>query len=90
MLSGDFMQAIRELREQPGRDLLLAGSGQLFNALMRENLIDVYRLMVHPIVLGPGPRLFANEEGRRPLDLVDVKQFGKGIVVLELAPAKAG
>ena len=90
VLSGDFMQAIRELREQPGRDLLLAGSGQLFNALMRENLIDVYRLMVHPIVLGPGPRLFANEEGRRPLDLVDVKQFGKGIVVLELAPAKAG
>ena len=90
VLSGDFMQAIRELREQPGRDLLLAGSGQLFNALMRENLIDVYRLMVHPIVLGPGPRLFANGDGRLPLDLVDLKRFGKGIVVLELVPAKAG
>ena len=90
VLSGDFMQAIRELREQPGKDLLLAGSGQLFNSLMRENLIDVYRLMVHPIVLGPGPRLFANGEGRLALDLVDVKRFGKGIVVLELVPAKAG
>jgi len=87
VLSGDFMQAIRELREQPGRDLLLAGSGQLFNSLMRENLIDVYRLMVHPIVLGPGPRLFANGEGRLALDLVDLKRFGKGIVVLEFVPA---
>ena len=90
VLSGDFMQAIRELKKQPGKDLLLAGSGQLFNALMRENLIDVYRLMVHPIVLGPGPRLFANGEGWLALDLVDVKRFGKGIVVLELVPAKAG
>ena len=90
VLSGDSKQAIRELREQPGKDLLLAGSGQLFNALMRENLIDVYRLMVHPIVLGPGPRLFANGEGRLALDLVDVKRFGKGIVVIELVPAKAG
>ena len=87
VLSGDFMQAIRELKEQPGKDLLLAGSGQLFNALMRENLIDVYRLMVHPIVLGPGPRLFANGEGRLALDLVDLKRFGKGIVVLEFVPA---
>jgi len=90
VLSGDFMQAIRELKEQPGKDLLLAGSGHLFNALMRENLIDVYRLMVHPIVLGPGPRLFANGEGRLALDLIDLKRFGNGIVVLELVPAKAG
>jgi dihydrofolate reductase len=83
----DFMKAIRDLKEQPGRDLLLAGSGQLFNALMRENVIDVYRLMVHPIVLGKGPRLFADDDDRRVLDLVDVKRFKKGIVVLELAPA---
>jgi dihydrofolate reductase len=87
VLSGDFMSTIRELKQRPGQDLLLAGSGQLFNGLMKENLIDVYRLMVHPIVLGKGPRLFADGEGRHTLDLVDVKRFSKGIVVLELVPA---
>ena len=61
VLSGDVPEAVRELKQKPGRDLLLAGSGQLFNALMRENLIDVYRLMVHPIVLGKGPRLLDDE-----------------------------
>jgi dihydrofolate reductase len=86
VLKGDPAQAVRDLKQRSGRDLLLAGSGRLFNALMREDLIDVYRLMVHPIVRGHGPRLF--EEGaERKLDLVDVKRFGKGIVVLEYVPA---
>jgi dihydrofolate reductase len=86
VLKGDAAQAVRELKERSGRDLLLAGSGQLFNALMRDDLIDVYRLMVHPVVRGHGPRLF--EEGaERKLELVDVKRFGKGIVVLEYVPA---
>lgn len=85
VLTGDVAEAVRGLKQKPGRDLLLAGSGQLFNALMRENLIDVYRLMVHPIVRGHGPRLFA-EGTERKLELVDVKRFGKGIVVLEFVP----
>lgn len=86
VLKGDPAKAVRELKQRPGRDVLLAGSGQLFNALMREDLIDVYRLMVHPVVRGHGPRLF--EEGaERKLELVDVKRFGKGVVVLEYVPA---
>lgn len=86
VLTGNVAEAVRALKQRPGRDLLLPGSGQLFNALMRENLIDVYRLMVHPIVRGRGPRLFA-EGTERKLELVDVKRFGKGIVVLEYVPA---
>src|SRR5437764_8222031 len=86
VLSGDFMQAIRELKEQPGKDLLLAGSGQLFNALMRENLIDVYRLMVHPIVLGRGKRLFAEGAGQTVLSLTETKRFATGMVILEFEP----
>jgi dihydrofolate reductase len=66
---------------------LLAGSGQLFNSLMKENLIDLYRFMVHPVVLGHGRRLMTDESARRELDLKDVKRFSTGIVVLELAPA---
>lgn len=87
VLKGEAAAAVRELKQKPGRDLLLAGSGRLFNALARENLIDVYRLMVHPIVLGKGPHLF-DEGTRRELELVDVKRFGKGVVVLEYVPGK--
>lgn len=89
VISGDFVSAIRDLKKKPGKDLLLAGSGMLFNALLHENLIDVYRLMVHPIILGNGPHLFAEDGSRRTLELVDVKRFSKGIVVLELTPAKS-
>jgi dihydrofolate reductase len=69
--------------EEPG----LAGSAQLFNACTKENLIDLYRFMVHPVVLGKGERLF-NERDRRALELTEVKRFGKGIAVLEYVPAK--
>jgi dihydrofolate reductase len=81
------MDEIGKLKKQPGNDLLLAGSAQLFNACMKENLIDLYRFMVHPVVLGSGERLF-NERDRRALELTEVKRFGKGIVVLEYVPAK--
>lgn len=87
LIKKNAMGEIRKLKEQPGKDLLLAGSGQLFNACMKENLIDVYRFMLHPVVLGKGMRLFT-ERDRRALDLTDIKRFAKGIVVLEYAPAK--
>ena len=83
---GDVVAEVRKLKEKPGRDILLAGSAQLFNALMRANVIDVYRLMVHPIVLGAGAMLFDESGVRRELELVDMKKFTTGIVVLELEP----
>lgn len=86
VIRGDVFGEVRKLKEQRGGDLLLAGSGQLFNALMRENLIDVYRLMIHPIVLGQGPKLFAESDQRRELQVADMKRFATGIVVLELTP----
>jgi len=89
LIQGDVAGEVRNLKAQPGKDLLLAGSGQLFNALMKENLIDVYRFMVHPIVLGKGRRLFTDPTAERKLELTDMKRFAKGIVVMELVPAKA-
>lgn len=83
---GDVVAEVRKLKEKPGRDLLLAGSAQLFNTLMRANVIDVYRFMVHPIVLGDGAQLFEDSGERRELQLVDMKRFSTGIVVLELQP----
>ena len=89
LVKGDLAEEIRRLKREPGHDLLLSGSAQLFNALMKENLIDVYRFMVHPVVLGKGKRLFADGDDRRVLDLVETKRFSLGIVIMEYRPAKA-
>jgi dihydrofolate reductase len=53
---------------------------------MQQNLIDLYRFMLHPIVLGTGKRLFSNEEGRAVLELNETKRFSAGIVILEYTP----
>jgi len=82
------MDEIRKLKKEPGRDLLLSGSAQLFNALAQENLIDLYRFMLHPVILGQGKRLFADGVDKRVLTLTDSKALGAGIVILEYAPAK--
>jgi dihydrofolate reductase len=88
-IEGDLVAEVAKLKEQPGKDLLLSGSGQLFTALSNAGLIDVYRLMVHPIVLGAGDRLFVDEADRRTLTLAGSQTFGSGIIVLEYAPATA-
>jgi dihydrofolate reductase len=88
LIRGNVVEEVRKLKNQPGQDLLLSGSAQLFNALMKENLIDLYRIMLHPVVLGKGKRLFANDEAKRVLDLTGTRRFSKGITVLEYEPAK--
>jgi dihydrofolate reductase len=86
LIKGNVAEQVRRLKQMLGRDLLLSGSAQLFNALMRENLIDLYRFMLHPIVLGKGKRLFANEADSRTLKLTETKRFSAGIVILEYVP----
>jgi dihydrofolate reductase len=88
LIRGNVADEVRQLKERLGQDLLLSGSAQLFNALMQENLIDVYRIMLHPIVLGKGKRLFADGGHERILDLTETKRFGSGVVVLEYRPAR--
>ena len=89
LVKGDIAEEIRRLKREPGHDLLLSGSAQLFNALMKENLIDLYRFMLHPVVLAKGKRLFADGNDKRVLDLVETKRFSLGIVVVEYKPARA-
>ena len=86
LLNGDAVEAVRKLKEEPGRDLLLSGSAQLFNACMEANLIDLYRIMLHSIVLGRGRRLFADGVDQKVLQLTEIKKLGAGIIVLELVP----
>jgi dihydrofolate reductase len=83
LIEGDVVGEIRTLKAAPGKDLLLSGSGQLFNSLMQADLIDLYRFMLHPVVLGTGRRLFAEQVAKRALVLTETKRFSSGIVVLE-------
>src|SRR6266704_4935756 len=70
LLKGDAAEAVAQLKQQPGKDLLIMGSGELIQSLMRANLIDDYVLLIHPLVLGSGRRLFPDGGAAATLRLV--------------------
>ncbi|HEY6522809.1 MAG TPA: dihydrofolate reductase family protein [Solirubrobacteraceae bacterium] len=82
ILRGDIAEEVSALKEQDGGDILVAGSASLVRELLVHDLVDEYRLMVFPIVLGSGKRLFAGEGDAAPLKLVDVKPLKSGTVIL--------
>lgn len=89
IITRDVAETVRTLTQEDGGDLLIAGSGQLIDYLTGHDLIDEYRLMVHPIILGTGTkRLFATVP-RRTLTLVDSMRFPTGVVVQTYHPAPA-
>ena|SRR5436305_4877177 len=81
LLSGDANETVAELRQQPGKDIVILGSGALVQSLLRDNLIDELMLTIHPIVLGTGRRLFTDGGPRLPLRLVDSKATSKGVII---------
>jgi dihydrofolate reductase len=87
LIKGNVAEAVSNLKQQPGKDLLIFGSGDLLNALMQHDLIDEYRLMIFPVVVGSGKRLFRDGSDTTVLRLVDTKTFGSGVVVLTYEPA---
>ncbi len=86
VIADDVLTAIRRLKDEDGQDLVIHGSGTLANSLMAANLIDEYRLMVSPVVVGAGRRLFPDGVIAPGFELVDVKGFSKGNVVLTYRP----
>jgi dihydrofolate reductase len=88
---GDVAEEVSRLKELPGKDILVFGSGKLVNTLMEHDLIDEYRLMVFPVVLGGGRRLFGDGVEEAALELVGNDRFESGVVVLtyRLAEKKA-
>ena len=88
LIKGDVAEEIDKLRRQPGKDITVIGSGALVRSLLKDGLLDELRLMVHPVVLGGGKRLFEDGEDRKALELVDSKAFDTGVVVLTYRPAQ--
>jgi dihydrofolate reductase len=77
---------IIELMQQPGDDITILGSGTLVRSLLGDDLLDELRLMVHPVVVGSGKRLFEEGGDRKELELVDSKAFSTGVVYLTYRP----
>lgn len=88
LIEGDrFAGAIAELKRQPGKDITVIGSGGLVRSLLKEGILDELTLVVHPVILGGGKRLFEDGDDRRALELVDSKTFGTGVLHLTYRPA---
>jgi dihydrofolate reductase len=89
LLQGDVADAVSRLREQPGKDLVVIGSGQLARALIEAGLVDEYLLLIHPLVLGSGRRLFADGTVSN-LKLVDSKTTTTGVIIATYVPEVHG
>jgi dihydrofolate reductase len=85
----EFAEEIAELKRRPGKDIGIVGSATLVRSLLAEDLLDELTLMVHPIVLGRGKRLFEDGGDQKALELVDAKTFSTGVVVLTYQPAQS-
>jgi dihydrofolate reductase len=86
VIEDDVPGAVAKIREEPGGDVLVNGSAQLVQTLREHDLVDEYRLMVFPVVLASGKRLFASEGDASSLKLVDTKSAGE-CVILTYEPA---
>jgi dihydrofolate reductase len=87
LVKGDLPEAIRALKEEPGNDLRVIGSGELSKALMTHGLVDQFVLMIHPLIMGTGKRLFADGGSLIPLRLADSKISTTGVLLLTYEPA---
>lgn len=87
-LEGDLAEGVAKLKEAPGQDVVIHGSAKLVNALLQLGLIDEYRLMIFPLVVGSGKRLFDEGADTRTLSLVNTQTFSSGVVVLTYAPTR--
>lgn len=81
LLPGDAGEAVAKLKEEPGKDLVVLGSGELVQSLMRRDMIDEFVLLIHPLVLGSGRRLFPDGVPPATLRLADGKPTTTGVII---------
>ena len=87
IIGDDPAEAITDLKRAPGGDIFLYGSGELLNSLIARDVIDEYRIMVFPVLLGSGKRLFKDASDTSHLGLVETRTFESGVILLTYRPA---
>jgi dihydrofolate reductase len=88
LLKGDIEKNIKELKEQPGKDIVILGSGTIVSALTQAGLIDEHRLIIVPVILGAGTFQYTGKIERKQFTLTDVKKYNTGVVTLYYQPVK--
>jgi dihydrofolate reductase len=89
LLEGDLTEAVNELKARPGKNIGMSGSATLVRSLLERGLVDELRLLVHPLVVGSGAKLFPDGSPPVQLELVDSRTFSTGVVDLTYRPAVA-
>ncbi len=87
LLAGNVAEELTKLKQQPGKNIGITGSATLIRSLLRDHLLDELQLLVHPIVVGSGKRLFPEGSDRVALRLVDAQTFSTGVLSLTYTPA---
>ena len=87
LIGENVAEELSEIKRQPGKDIVISGSGALVRSLLDDGLIDELKLMVHPVVVGRGKRLFEDGGKQTALELVDSRTFATGVVYLTYRPA---
>jgi dihydrofolate reductase len=87
LIKENVAEEIEKLKNRPGKDIVISGSGTLVRSLLRYGLLDELQLMVHPVVVGSGKRLFEEGGDQIALELVDSRTFSTGVVYLTYRPA---
>lgn len=88
LIKGNVVEKISALKRQPGKNITILGSATLVRSLLRDGLLDELRIMVHPLILGSGKRLFEDGSEGKSLELAEAKTFGTGVVGLTYRPSK--
>jgi dihydrofolate reductase len=88
VLKGDVAGEVEKLRREQDGDIVVHGSAQLVQTLIEDDLVDEFRLMVYPLVLGSGRRVFGETSNKKPLRLVDSKVVGDGVTILIYEPVR--
>jgi dihydrofolate reductase len=81
-VANDIVEEVRELKKEPGKDILLYGGASLVSSFIRENLVDEYHLFVNPAIIGKGKTIFNNLKEKMDLKLIKAVQSATGIIIL--------
>ncbi len=87
LIKGNVVEELTRLKQQPGKNIAITGSATLVRSLLRDGLLDELRLLVHPLVVGRGKRLFEDGGEQQALQLAESKTFSTGVLYLTYQPA---